>query len=97
MAPLWSCLFQLTAGLCDVYVYEDNKNMNAPPGHPSGWTPRYRYPTSFEVRYKAPRPPPRRQHQRGRPGGVTAPDPPKAAPKVSAPLEGACLRGNQLR
>ena len=45
------------------------------------------------VRYKAPRPPPRRQHQGGRPGGVTAPDPPKAAPKVSAPLEGACLRG----
>ena len=40
MAPLWSCLFQLTAGLCGVYVYEDNKNMNAPPGHLSGWTPR---------------------------------------------------------
>ena len=40
MAPLWSCLFQLTAGLCDVYVYEDNKNLNAPPGHPFGWTPR---------------------------------------------------------
>ena len=49
------------------------------------------------VRYKAPLPPPRRQHQGGRPGGVTAPDPPKAAPKVSAPLEGACLRGKQMR
>ena len=49
------------------------------------------------VRYKAPRPPPRRQHQGGRPGGVTAPDPPKADPKVSAPLEGACLRGKQMR
>ena len=40
VAPLWSCLFQLTAGLCDVYVSEENKNLNAPPGHPSGWTPR---------------------------------------------------------
>ena len=40
VALLWSCLFQLTAGLCDVYVYEDNKNMNAPPGHLSGLTPR---------------------------------------------------------
>ena len=37
MAPLWSCLFQQTAGLCDVYVYEDNRNLNAPPGtRPAG-------------------------------------------------------------
>ena len=70
------------AGLRPVKLLEE------PSPSPSGWTPRYRYPTSFEVRYKAPRPPPRRQHQGGRPGGVTAPDPPKAAPKVSAPLEG---------
>ena len=49
------------------------------------------------VRYKAPRPPPQRPQQRGRPGGVTAPDPPTAAPMVSALLEGACLRGKNLR
>ena len=34
MAPLWRCLFRLTAGLCDVYVYEENKNLNAPPWAP---------------------------------------------------------------
>ena len=70
------------AGLRPVKLLEE------PSPSPSGWTPRYRYPTSFEVRYKAPRPPPWRQHQGGRPGGVTAPDPPKTAPKVSAPPEG---------
>ena len=44
------------------------------------------------VRVKAPRPPPRRPQQGGHPGGVTFPDPPRAAPMVSAPPEGACLR-----
>ena len=37
------------------------------------------------------------QQQRGPEVRVKAPDPPKAAPKVSAPLDGACLRGKNMR